>query len=64
MYSVAENRAASRILALVNLLKPASNFTYHQVQHLKIIIVHYIPFMCSQNKQRHLSYTSLTDWFL
>jgi hypothetical protein len=52
---------------LFNLLKPSGFFTYHQVQHSKIL--HGARFALSvlygsHNKQRLLLYTSLTDWFL
>ena len=51
----------------VNLLKPSGLFAYHQVEYSKIL--HGFPFALSvlygsQNRQRILLYTSLTDWFL
>ena len=51
----------------INLLTPSGYFTYHQVQHSKIL--HGTRFMLSvlygyQNRQWPLLYTSLTDWLL
>ena len=51
----------------VNLLKPSSSRTFHQLQHSKI--PHGARFALSvlygyQNRQRLLLYTALTDWFL
>jgi hypothetical protein len=51
----------------VNLSKPSGFFTYHHVQHSKIL--HGARFALSvlygsQNRQRLLLYTALTDWFL
>jgi hypothetical protein len=50
-----------------NHLKPSGFFTYHQVEHSKIL--HGARFVLSvlygsQNRQRSLMYTSLTGWFL
>jgi len=49
-----------------NLSKPSGFFTYHQVKHSKIL--HGSRFALSvlygsQNRERLLIYTSLTDWF-
>ena len=54
-------------MAHFNHLKPSGFFTYHQVQHSTIL--HGARFALSvlygsQNRQRPLLYTSLTDWFL
>ena len=51
----------------INLLKPSSFFTYHQVELSKIL--HGARFALSvlygfQNKQRLFPYTPLTDWLL
>ena len=53
--------------SFINLLKPSGFFTYHQVEHSKIL--HGVRFALSvlygyQNRQRLLFCTSLTDWFL
>jgi hypothetical protein len=34
------------LICLFNLLKPTGYYTYHQVQHLKILHAGYIVFMC------------------
>jgi hypothetical protein len=52
---------------MFNLLKPSRFFTYHQVEHSKIL--HGVHFALSvlygyQNKQRLFLYTALTDWLL
>jgi hypothetical protein len=52
---------------VLNLLKPSGNFTYHQVQHSRILHCAHIAFMCFvwiSDKTASLPYTSLTDWFL
>ena len=54
-------------MRLINFLKPSGYFTYHKVQYSKIL--RGAPFalsvLCgSQNIQRLLLYTSLTDWLL
>ena len=51
----------------INLLNPTGFFTYHQVLLTKIL--HGARFALSvlygsENRQRPLLYTSLTDWFL
>ena len=51
----------------INLLKASGFFTYHQVEHSKIL--HGTRFALSvlygyQNRQRLFPYTSLTDWLL
>ena len=51
----------------INLLKPSGFFTYRQVKNSEIL--HGARFALSvlygsQNRQRPLLYTSLTDWFL
>jgi hypothetical protein len=51
----------------LNLLKPSGFFTYHQVLHSAVL--HGVRFALSvlygsENRQRRLLYTSLTDWFL
>jgi hypothetical protein len=35
------------LMCLFNLLKPSGYYTYHQVQHSKILHADYIVFMCS-----------------
>jgi hypothetical protein len=50
-----------------DLLEPGGFFTYHQLQHSQIL--HGARFGLSvlygsQNRQRPLLHTSLTDWFL
>ena len=57
----------TQLMKGLNLLKPSGFFTYHQVEHSKIL--HGARFALSvlcgyQNRQRLLLYTSLTDWFL
>jgi len=50
-----------------DLLKPSGFFTYHRVYHSKILHGAGLAFSVlygSQNRQRLLLYTSLTDWFL
>ena len=50
-----------------NLLKPSGFFTYHQVEHSKILQGARFAFRILygyQNKQRLFPYTSLTDWLL
>ena len=52
---------------LINLLKLDSYFTYHQVEHSERFYM--VPTLSlwvlyrSQNKQRLLPYTALTEWF-
>jgi hypothetical protein len=60
-------RRLQLLVGELNLLKPSGFFTYHQVKHSKI--VHGGRFALnvlygSQNRQRILLYTSMTDWFL
>jgi len=53
--------------AAINLLKPSGFFTYHQVEHSKILHVVRFAFSVlygSQNRLQPLLYTLLTDWFL
>jgi len=50
----------------IKVLKPSDFFTKHQVQHSKFIhgaLFGLRVLYGSQNKQRLLLYTSLTDWF-
>ena len=52
---------------MINLLKPSGFFTYHQVEHSKILhgALFALSVLCGyQNKQRLFPYTSLTDWLL
>jgi hypothetical protein len=54
--------------SFINLLKPRCYFIYHHVQHSNILHFAYIVYLCvlcvSEEKQRLLPYTPLTDWFL
>jgi hypothetical protein len=58
--------AKTRLLSF-NLLKPSGFFTYRQVWHSEILNGARFALSVlygSQNRQRPLLYTSLTDWFL
>ena len=51
----------------INLSKPSGFFTYHQVQHSKILHGARFAFSVlygSENRQRPILYTALTGWFL
>jgi len=54
-------------MELINLSEPTSFFTYHQVEHSKILHGDRFAFSVlygSKSRQQHLLYTALTDRFL
>ena len=51
----------------INLLRPSGFYTYHPVKHSKLVHGgHFVLSVLygSQNRQRLLLHTALTDWFL
>jgi len=47
---------------IFNLLKPASNFTYHHIEHLQILHVDYIPLICAENKTDTFALCSINSF--